>query len=142
MTRLYVILIAVVLTALLMAGSWWAGDRYRAKADSASQVAGIAANEVQTQDAAKDKAHETQDLHEFILAQPTAPVRVCRAAVQTIPKADPGTSAGPEVAAGVHGADTPVRPEPDTPDIRPVLTAFAALFAAKNIDLIEQQAVK
>jgi hypothetical protein len=125
---------------LLLCGAFWAGDRYEASRTQVSQEKGLVKDTQEVSGAKDVKAAETQNLTQYVAANPIAPVRVCRTVVQTIAPASPAASAPAADVQPVPSGNTGLRPDVG-PDLSGLLNLLALRADAVAADLREQQAV-
>ena len=135
--------ILVVVAVLSFLGGEYHG-RHAVKAADAVAVMHDTVKNVKEITHAEDVKSETvRTVIKYVHDKPLGSVSLCVAPSSVdplAPAADPSPTGG--LAAEVHDGDSGVRPKEAGRDISGLLSAYAAVFALKNADLAEQQAVK
>jgi hypothetical protein len=134
---------AILLLGLVFSSGYITGRNAIKKSDAVAVVKDTVQNVKEITHAEDVKSETVRTVIKYVHDKPLGPVSLC-VAPSSEPTSTPGTepSTPGGLAAEVHDGDSGVRPKEAGPDISGLLSAYATVFALKNADLAEQQAVK
>jgi hypothetical protein len=135
--------ILVVAVFLAFIGGELHGRRAVHQADAVAVMKDTVQNVKEITKAEDVKGETVRTIIKYVHDKPLGTVSLCVSPSSGDPLAPAtGSSTPGGLAAEVHDGDSGVRPEEAGPDISGMLSAYAAVFAAENANLTEQQAVK